>query len=534
MFTLDQLNGAILADIFSMIHDSSRHTLFSLLRVNGEVYHHTLPLIYQQCTFDFTQAVPSGETNPFLITQKKLNKILEADSSSIVLRSVRKIVLRSNNAIWAGNSDDGYPYVPSENEVYDKWSSLVKFVSRASHLKELVFDCRERVPLILLETLQNFHPACRLHVRNWTRLSSDTKVGDPYEEALARSPCLRSIHILSLTGGSELNLDEAAFQRILALSPHLESFTYLTQDVGRSCVRYDFGQTHRQEAPKFSEATVRKDMKTIRWGKSEPVYGSGSRGFLDRSMIEHWGAFMNFQTVQMLDLGWVQDPEVLEYIMTRRTFEGVRDLSFKLVSITGLDSVSVEQRLRDAVNRFLSSFTRLESLSIDNYHRRIDLGSLLASHGESLRSLSLRYIEEYRARPVLTLEDLHLIRTSASHLETLGIDINFTPKGKYESEAYEVLGSFHNLRTLNVYYNIKAVDETFGEEVYWKVAKTPASKLEEVNLYVQELPESPLGGRIVWMMDAIGHGPSQAQHRTFHMRRCERDDMRHCLQSDGV
>ncbi|KAG7093179.1 hypothetical protein E1B28_006868 [Marasmius oreades] len=552
MSTFNQLiNDGTLAEVLLLIHDSSRDTLFSLLQVSREVHRCTLPLVYRECTFDFTQVIssvsdqsaPPLALKPFSSTRENIDRLFQANFSSVVFQSVRKIVLRSNKAIWAkeAGATANTPYIPSEEDVYEKWSSLVELLSRISLLKELVFDCRERVPLILLETLEIYHPSARLHVENWTRLSLDTKFGDPYEEALARSPCLRSIDVHFITGGPQMNLGEPAFQRILALSPNLESFTYRNTYAGRSCVLYCFGSELEQAASRFLvdlENSVRKDIKTIRWEDSSD---------LSTSMIERWGKFMNFRTIQTLDLGLVRHPEVLEYIATQKIFEGVRHLSFKLTPNSSSKSVvDREIRLRDATIGFLSSSTRLESLSIVNYSGRIDIVSLLALHGESLRFLSLHDVlvdDTSPPRPVFPIEDLHLIRTSAPQLETLKIDINFTPEGKYESEAYKILGSFLHLRTLNIYYTFKSVSKDFGGRLYWKIVGAPASKLEEINLYLgpqeheKDRPRRrgyyPTSYPLVEIRnnhESYGHDGDGNKVRevpiVFQMERCERDDMR--------
>ncbi|KAF9255730.1 hypothetical protein L218DRAFT_1008242 [Marasmius fiardii PR-910] len=384
------------------------------------------------------------------------------------------------------NPDNRPPYTPSAEEIREKWSSIIVFISRTIQLRVLVFDCREQIPVMLLEAVQNEHPSCRLHVRNWTRLRPDVKVGDLSEEALARSPCLRSIQAVLGVGSRRMNLNVAAFQRVISLSPNLEQISYKARygRGGRIGIYY-IHESLEEEISAFSvEHPARKDIKFISWQS------------MNLETIQSWERFMNFNAISTLDLGWVEDKEVFEYIGSHQVFGSIKYLSFR-----------IERRFpeyKQAVTHCLSSLPALESLAIINYYHVIDLESLLSSHGESLRSLSLHQIEfPNRSRAVPTLDQLRLVRSSAPNLETLEFDLD----RETEEEFYKVLASFPDLRTLTIFYDLgvplryaksgrllqaawsyEPLSEEFGRQVYKTVRnfQDKCGGIKELNLIVGE------------------------------------------------
>ncbi|KAL0571077.1 hypothetical protein V5O48_010885 [Marasmius crinis-equi] len=555
MPTLDRLSDELLSEVFELVYDSSRHTIFSLLRVNKAIYRAALPFVYRECAFNFSQGTfhqPNGQAadgTPFTRSLEKLAWLLELqrELGSAIRRRVRKVVVHSNSVVWEGDTNtrrfEEPPFVPSEELIQAKWGSFIEFISRVANLREVVFDCPERVPIILLKALEENHPACRLHVKNWTRLRSDVKVGDPYEEALARSPCLRSIDACFLTGGLGMDLNYAAFERILAISPNLEAIGYTTRAVG-GCEVYvvDFAQRAEaeREAEKFTVLhPVRKSgLKKIRW--------SG----LNYSTLQRWDSFIDLGKVEALDLGRIGDTGWMAYVREHGTFTGLKHLSFDIRFHPSARSGSPVE-FKFALDGFLSSCPTLKSLSIVNYHGYIDLSSILLRHGHSLRSLALHEVEDTAGpRPVLIQEELSLIRDKALHLERLELDINRAPDPtSNESATYEFLSSIPNLRHLTIHYDLGVrhkgfmgfnrhsrsyesdkreaeqfrkiyteIDEHFAREV-WRAVR--ANVLEELVIYDGE-PDRALG---------IGYPArwvrrEREQRQRFHVGRNERDDLR--------
>ncbi|KAL0571073.1 hypothetical protein V5O48_010881 [Marasmius crinis-equi] len=555
MPSLDGLSVELLSEILRLIHDSSRQTIFSLLRVNRAISEAALPFVYRECTFDFSQrSLHSSDRRPTLETpyQRSLEKLasllkLYPIPDSAIWRGVRKVVVRSDWVVWEGNSNmyrsEGPPFIPSEELVRAKWGSFIEFLSRVVYLREVVFDCLERVPIILLNTLKK-HPACRLHVRNWTRLGCGVKVGDPYEEALARSPCLRSIEARFVTGGPQMDLNQAAFERILAMSPNLETISYTTRSAG-GCVIYPITPARLAETEKEREELavahpVRKSsLKNIQWGGLSP------------GLLRRWGSFIKLSNVESLDLGGIGDTALMNYVREHGTFSGLKHLSFQISHYPRNASVTAEE-FKSALEDFLSyTCPLLQSLSIVdcNSHIDIDLSPILLRHGETLRSLAFHQLEHTGgARSILTREELTLVREKAPHLERFELDVNRTMyPGSKESEYYSVLASFPNLRHLAIYLDLgihykafqsngssqtKAdkreadrfrqiyteIDEEFAREV-WRAVR--GKELEEMVLYDGE-PSRDIGFGYPagWVLR------EQRDRQQFVVKRNERDDLK--------
>ncbi|KAJ8092233.1 hypothetical protein PM082_024064 [Marasmius tenuissimus] len=547
MLTLDQLSAEILAEIFEPVHDTSRHTIFSLLRVNKCISDAALPFVYRELSFDFT-LYHTNDPCPPVIQILKMLSILPPGCA--IWKATRKVTAHSRfRGVWKGEEQfyynrDGHPYSPPEELIQAKWSPLIDLLSRLTGLREVVFDCAERVPIILLQLLEDKHPSCHLHVNKWTRIRSDVKANDPYEEALARSPCLRSISArFAHNAASTLDFNDAAFQRILALSPNLEELRYssraMTRDLGVAGIA--------TEIKKFEvERPVKKTrMKKIRWGI---MY----HGLL---ILQRWESFFDLRNIETLELGQVYtDTEWLDYAMDYGIFSGLKHLSFVIAHFPVFSPQL--QLFRTTLGAFLTSLTPLESLSITNYHEHIDLPSILLHHGPSLRSLSLHQIARTEApRHLLSRDDLELIYSEAPRLTHLGIDLNRTidPKSN-EMVTYRVISIFSFLRHLTIHYDLgihhrwshhcfrglpidkrakkdfgaeefgeiySSIDETFARNVWCAVQGD--SRLEELTLCAGQ-PEDEFGP---------DHYPFSPQgldgrcvRKVVRVSRNERDDLR--------
>ncbi|KAJ8092248.1 hypothetical protein PM082_024079 [Marasmius tenuissimus] len=495
---LDTLSAELLSEICELIHETSPHTIFSLLRVNKTIHEAALPLVYREMTFDFTQNYSDGDDckeEPCSRTLQQLDSLLKLPSEHPIWRGVRKITVHLAVIVWPGdptredpesdpesdsdpdsdsesksdsnsnsnsNSDSVVepllPYFPSEQETNDRWNTFIVFPSQVTSLRRLLFDCAERVPLVVLRHLELKHPLCHLYARNWTRVSSDLNVWDSNNEALARSPCLRGIEAkFSHTPLSEEDLNQPAFDRIVALSPHLQE---LTMSFGAT-LGPQRKMNNCQVAEPLKKASVKKIIETLE------VSGAP-------------------------DCGW------MEYAINHGTFSGLKNLE-----------IAVE-------------------------------------------------IARDRLRPLLTRDDLKLIRSEAPRLEHLAIDLNRSTTPAINemtvTQAYEILSSFQNLLTITIHYNLglhdadiweyaeyfdnpleymfysslgrgpprrasdveafyTKVDRRFVKEVWYAVK---SERLEKVTLYIGEFSE---GARDI--------GPwGQSVRKQISVLRNERDNMR--------
>ncbi|KAK1215368.1 hypothetical protein PQX77_022015 [Marasmius sp. AFHP31] len=573
MPTLDSLSNELLMEIFRLIHDSSRHTIFTLLRVNKLISEAALPFAYRELSFNFDQTrVPpyrnakrrkEKNVEPYTQSLQNLNLLLQLPPDSTIWKGIRKVTVRSKVAVWPGEDPDARwlrqldiptepPFTPAEEAVQAKWSSFITFISRVVHLREVAFDCAERVPIVLLESLEAHHLLCSLHVKNWTRLRSDVRLGDPYEEALAQSPCLRSLQAMFVYGEPGMDYNYEAFQRILALSPSLEEIAYSRRTSGGCVIHYLSPDEKAEEERERKHFRVGKPVKkvnirTIKWDSLRPV------------LLQDWASFIDLRKVETLELNRFHGIEWMGYAMDRKTFSGLKHLSFKIDHYFR-DS---QREFKSTLENFLNSLSPLESLSVVQYYDYIDLYNLLPHHGPSLRSLSLHQAENKpNSRPTLTLDDLNFILSNTPNLEDLEFDLNRTQSPQEnEMKTYEVVSSFPSLRSVTIHYDLgiyhdafdgyfsfdtyfdndeqhisleiakyneiyTTIDNHFAREV-WQMVCTP--RFDRLVLYVGEPNrEVGLGRPAPWMVT------EKKDSKCICLCRNERDDLRDNISAPQV
>ncbi|KAK7443557.1 hypothetical protein VKT23_015730 [Stygiomarasmius scandens] len=296
---------------------------------------------------------------------------------------------------------------------------------------------REPMPVNLIDTLHSSQPNIQLHIQNWTRKSIDTPFGDPGELALANSPILRTIHA-SVYDGNQIDLQEAAFMRIVALAPNLESYNWSSHSTG-GCIVYRLpGRSHPEEVRLRKEfdvgQPVKKVLKAICIDQNVLSVKDQAR-IVDLSRLERLeGVHLNGN----VDVGLGD------------VFSSLKFLDVK-IRAWGTE-ISPE-----SIQGFLCSLPSLEGLSILDGLKYINLNGLMSYHGPTLQTLHLHETEDTNLqdpRKTLSLDDLCLIRDSCPHLYNLGIDISYIRADPQESEVYASLSTFGNVRSLTLNYDL--------------------------------------------------------------------------------
>ncbi|KAL0581768.1 hypothetical protein V5O48_000245 [Marasmius crinis-equi] len=405
------------------------------MRVNSYLRSLFTPIAYRKITFDYTESkimLIKKRREPFLDPQHVLRGLLVNNTTNAVIcQAIRELEIHSSE---------------SRNLLGDssKWDNLAQLICRLTRLEELVFDCLEPVPTTLLAVLRQHHPACRLHVRNWTRRSRDVKVGDPQEEDLARSPCLRSIQgVFGISSRRPMDLNEAAFLRIIALAPNIESASFRARTAGDTFNNAKMTEADReeekQEVARFEvKSAKRKVLKRLEWYYVRPNSIKRLEGTIDLSKLEELDGVLFYCPG-------------FRHAIENSTFSGIVHLAF---TIPPMEVESHDER-KSAVMGFICSLRPLQSLSIINYFEYIDMPTILQLHGSSLQSISLHEVESPDGtRSVLTSDQLNGIRTGAPNLESLTIDVNRTIREKDEKRVYAALSSFTSLTQITLYYDL--------------------------------------------------------------------------------
>ncbi|KIK69084.1 hypothetical protein GYMLUDRAFT_236942 [Collybiopsis luxurians FD-317 M1] len=447
--TLDKLNIDILYTILLILHDVSRHSLFSTLSTNRTLYNATLPVLHRSCVLDYTDGDQKAET------MARVESWLKEDFNSVIFTFIREITTKSSAGSWRYNRD-------GSDEAPDKWDSLIQMLRRVPHLASFTFDCDEQMPTIILDTLHSYHPTTHLHIRNWTRIPEGRVFGDPAEEALANSPCLRSLQGHFVIGESRRpDYRLQAFDRIVKLSPNLESISRIS-NLASSCVVYGFSQGDLEirdaERRKFKvDQPRRKAIKSLEMNFGETAVLKDLATYIDLG--------------QLVTLKKTEPTSDLMFL-------AAEDPAFQLSSLRHLDiRLYAQDQQITAFQAFLASLSPLESLSVALDTSRpwsSILSAIILHHSTSLKTLSLHQAESAHKesmRVCLTLEELDNIRNSCSELTSLGLDIDRTLDMERERAYYANLHRFINLRELTIHMDLGLAYYSEGLQPFFKQLK---------------------------------------------------------------
>ncbi|KAH8825405.1 hypothetical protein DL96DRAFT_1500984 [Flagelloscypha sp. PMI_526] len=544
MVALDTLNQDVLFSILLLVHDSSRHTIFSILLVNSVLSKAAQPFVFRHCTLDFTQFTswqldaqnsrkPSSP-EPFALTQRRIQALLDHQDNSLVFRAIRNLVIFSSYSRWDPKESDDQPnenavrrYSFDENstpedqdpQIAKKWGALAQLISRLKHPKNVTFECNEPVPIVLLQALEKHQSTVSLHVLNWTRRHVSTKVGDPNEEALGHSPCLRTLSAKIITGGPHMDYSEPAFQRIVALAPNLDTVHYSTRSAG-GCVVYGFSMEEMNEQSRESarfqvEHPMKKSLKTLHWSWMSP------------NSIKTWETFLDLAQLTTLIVNSA-DCRTLQYATEQGSFSGVTELKFGYSRRWRDDGGPDEDTV---LAQFIASFLTLESLSVTSYGGPTIIEPICTYLAHSLRTLSLHNVEgSEHSREVLSIKDLAKLQGGIPNLQSLEFDINRTLDGRRERGIYAVILTFSHLKNLTIHYDLgiqhhdssdgyfDGADEDSARDI-WFAAGPPG--LQSLTLYFGE-PNRDIG--FGYPASWVLH--EQSLRQKIIVRPHERDDLR--------
>ncbi|KIK69090.1 hypothetical protein GYMLUDRAFT_255682 [Collybiopsis luxurians FD-317 M1] len=456
---LDRLNVDILYSILLILHDVSRHSLFSMLYANRAMYNATLPVLHRSCVLDYTP----GDKQAAALA--RVESWLKDDPNSVIFSFMRDITIKDSPDYWRYKDTDVSDKAPDMS----KWNSLIQLLARIPHLASFTFDCHEQLPIIILDAIHSYHPATHLHIKNWTRTAKGRVFGDPAEEALANSPCLRSLHGHFITGGGP-NADHrfAAFDRIVRLSPNLEFISKTSRSAG-GCVVHGFSM----EEWEIRDAEMRK------FKVDEPrrkAIKSLEMDFGDAAALKDLGTYSDLG--QLATLKNIQLTSDFMYLAAENP-------TFRLASLThldvklhaqawGEDRENAQNELTTAFEVFLTSLPPLQSLSVVLDTSRPWSGILsiiLLHHSTSLKALSLHQMEsasKQSMRACLTLKELDDICNSCPELTNLTLDIDRTLDMERERAYYAILSRFTNLLELTIHMDLGLAYHEDGQQLFWK------------------------------------------------------------------
>ncbi|PPR06989.1 hypothetical protein CVT26_004258 [Gymnopilus dilepis] len=537
------LNEDVLEQVFSIICDQAYPTLRALLLTNRRFHVLVRPFLYRYIGIDVGTKAFIDEVGSWL-----------ADSAnSAVLKAIRHISIYGNeygiedqelnahypsrplkiidrndstNALTSCLKERQPPMRLGQRDLDAKWAMLAKLVSNTTQLQTVCYGCPGHpIPLVLVRAIHQYPTLVRLDLPAWARVPFNLSHDDPAELELLGSPSLRSIRARIWNPSySPSDLRLPALWRLIGSSPNLRTVV-LHISFGGCVATWDSPTDIRnweQLASHFQRSAVHSDDS---------------------------GTVIKNLRVTGTDLSRIED----------------RMLS----NIVNLDCHSLPLER-------LPSFMALAHLtlrSIYEWNAGLQLETLLAHHGSSLRALALHDFEGVdilNPRPALSQEQLLKIKNGCPHLNELSLDLDFpeepipvldikgqrkfsdmifrrkkfSPPSKEvlskllstdtHQKVYDTISEFPCLRRLQLNFNLRIAsynrlsssdfngkglplaDEAFVRRV-WNAVDLPT--LQELRV-AQGESERPGGrgypaGWVIW---------EQSVQRWFRATRSERDD----------
>lgn len=345
------------------------------------------------------------------------------------------------------------PVIARSSEEDMAWAPVVGLVKMLPRLDTLVYSCRNQFPPSLLDALHGYQPQCRLHHLTFHMRTLLSDIPDPYEMALATSPCLHRVKVAcgpwDDSGGIDYN-GEAAMELAAGLAPNVKEVAMAVLCRKRTWIN------HRPRAP---------------WrGLPGSVPGAGIGSLTSLSLYSQvewspdllldWAKHIDFGSLRRLALGGgsrhesrvgMKD-EMMGWIAQNCSFPRLKALTLHLRR----GSVRAERPgYTENATALLRSFEPLEELSVAGPLEPEMLNAILSRHGPTLRKLSLHSIERsYEASNsrhlpmVFGKEQALQIRAQCPALQELDMPVKRTKSDAAEAEIYKILGTMARLRSL--------------------------------------------------------------------------------------
>lgn len=352
---------------------------------------------------------------------------------------------------WHDRCDEFIIARSSEGDM--AWAPVVSLVKMLTRLDTLVYNCPYQFPPSLLDALHEHQPQCRLHHLTFQMRSLLSDVPDPYEMALATSPCLHRVKVACAPWDSKGRVDfngEAAMELAAGLSPNLKEVAMVHLCQKRTWIN------ERPRAP---------------WRGLPgfvPGAGVGSLTSLSlKSQVEWspdhllcWSKHIDFGNLRQLALGGGSrhesrvgmNEEIMGWIAQNFSFPRVKALT---LHFRRGGKQAERPGYTENATALLRSFEPLEELSVAGPLEPEILDAILSRHGPTLRKLSLHSIERWydvsgsrRLPMVFGKEQVLQIRDQCPALQELSMPIKRTRSDAAEAEIYKIFGTMGRLRYL--------------------------------------------------------------------------------------
>lgn len=337
------------------------------------------------------------------------------------------------------------------------WAPVVGLIKILPGLKTLVYNCRNQFPPLLLDTIHERQ--CKLHHMTFRLRSLLSETLDPYELALATSPCLYKAQVRytwhDSNGDDDFN-QEAMMELAAGLAPNLREVVVVGFTPSLTRWKTNPPREPWRGLPGFVPGNGKGSLTSLTFLGSVNWSLDALRGWAkhtDFDRLSHLGLGGGYTAFQLETDGI--DEETMEWMINNCSFHRLRTLRVHLFRTV----IMVERpNYADIASKFFKRFKPLDELSMSGGLEPKILNAILSRHGPTLQKLALWPIEEAvitaddRVRTDMPMmfekENVLQIQTHCPLLRELAIPVKRTKSSAVEAEIYKSFGKMARLRSL--------------------------------------------------------------------------------------
>ncbi|KAF2734454.1 hypothetical protein EJ04DRAFT_244422 [Polyplosphaeria fusca] len=335
------------------------------------------------------------------------------------------------------------------------WQPLAHCLGHCGGLKDLVWSSTARIPSSILRVIHEKLPRLRLHVntfslRSLSRLDHDV---DMDEYLLATSPCLSSIHAISIYDYTDKTYsalsynEDAVMQLVAVLAPNIQTVGMWYQESGQwhgvDLDRNVYRMRRAMSNPRPTWAEIfgkKRDWPSKRTSSVKSL----ALMSLDRGdqWLRNWTAHIDFTHLRRLEIdnGHFFLDELCQ-VAEHGAFESLRELRLDVSRdfvTSGPNRKSLEtNEIRLLATKLLTTLNPLRGLSVSIALDQKMIHTIPAHHGSSLRTLHLPNTQ-------FNHHDIQGLRHTCPNISELQLVL------QRNEESYKSLGSLPRLEQLSL------------------------------------------------------------------------------------
>ncbi|GIZ45602.1 hypothetical protein CKM354_000876100 [Cercospora kikuchii] len=334
------------------------------------------------------------------------------------------------------------------------WQPVVKLISQLPALTDLFWNCVQRMPEIIIETLQERLPPCKLWLNSFRWTNRDQPFPYASDCKLFSSPNLYAFRLeytiwhssrsLPNTEPRQANEIAALHRFVCSTATNLRKvlvsrYTESSAFLGNKALPGEGLVTTNALQPR-----TRGSLHSIRLDKERHTY-------ISTWTLAMWTEFTDFSVLRSLELPGRGDACFYQQLCAV-PFRDLRSISLNIPEPKYASNATFEE-----LQRFLVTIPALETLQLSDHLHLVDMEPVLKRHGPTLKSLWLMQAGTHNEKPqfweyLCTKHPgvLAAVHKYCTRLEKLAIPIRRSKGNAAEVGSYKILGTLPKLRVLNL------------------------------------------------------------------------------------